>query len=243
MPGPIMRTIPASGGGGFTQHGVLFAGDSACWLERGGALTGAADNKMFTFIANINLTAGDASARRVFQGEDGRIRATIENDDHLRLTLESTAGATLVDIESTSSLVAAGGNYLVQISVDKSVETRRHFYINGVDVLQVNTFLSDDVDGNTASIDWTQGDWAIGDFVGGGAGALAACVTGLFMTNAYYNFSDSAVRTAKNLTTDLTADSPLIYMKDPFSTYTVNSGTGGNFTKQGATAFTSCTGI
>ena len=233
--------------GGYAANATTFAGDDQCWLERDGDLTGNADGKSFTISFWVDFASGDNSARRIFHNENGRLRMTREGGNTLRLTLCNSAGTALVDIETAGTLVAAGGWYHVMISVDKSVETRRHLYINGVsDLGSVHTFLSDDVDGNTDNIDWTQNDWSIGDFIDGGAGALAGCLSEFYISHTYIDLSNSSNRdifyNAAGPPQSLAAvNSPIIYLSSDFGNFHVNSGSGGNFVKKGTTDFTSCT--
>lgn len=237
----------AAAAGGYSPNATTFAGDNQCHMERDADLDGNSDGKSFTVSVWLDFSGGDASARRIFQNENGRIRMTREGGNTMRITCENSSGTTLVDLETAGGLNAAGGWYHVMISVDKAVETRRHMYINGVsDIGSVHTFLSDDEDGNSTSIDFTQGDWAVGDFVGGGAGSMIGCMSEFYFSKTYVDLSVAGNRDifyhVDGPPGDLSAvNSPMMYFKNAFGTHTVNSGSGGNFTKKGTTAFTTCT--
>lgn len=246
-PGTLVSSKAAAAGGGYSANATTFAGDNQCWMERDAGLTGAADSKSLTLSFWVDLAGGNGTALRVVYGDGGRVRVTREGAGNtLRVTLTDSAGTALVDIETTGTLVAADGWHHVMLSVDKSIETRRHMYLNNVSDLTVHTFLSDDVDLNTASIDLTLSDWAIGDLVGGGGGNLNGCLSEFYMSTTYVDLSQSSNREIfyhvdgppQDLTT---VNSPIIYLKSVFSSFTSNSGSGGGFVKKGTTAFTTCT--
>jgi hypothetical protein len=96
-------------------------------------------------------------------------------------------------------------------------------------------------------IDWDDSDWGVGANIGGGF-PLQGCLSEVYLSNTYYDLSNSANRdifydsTNHKAAQDLTAiSSPFIYLKSAFGSFTTNSGSAGNFTKYGTTAFTSCT--
>ena len=236
----------AAAGGGYTANATTFAGDGQCWMERDAGLTGAADGKSCTLSFWVDFSSGDNTVQRLLYSQTGRVRGAREGSDNkIRFLFVNPAGTALADFQATTTQVAAGGWYHVIISFDKSVETRRHLYVNGVESLTVLEFLSDDVDGNTDNVDFKENDWSLGALVDDGTAPLVGCFSEFYLSMTYVDLSVEANRDifyhADGPPQDLSAvNSPIIYLKDPFGTFTVNSGSGGNFVKKGTTAFTEC---
>lgn len=243
--------FPAAGGGSYTANATTYPGDAQCWMERDANPTGMADGKACTLSVWLNFAGDDGVLQVLSHNTSARLQLTKQTGNTLRIDGVGTDGTTLVRINSTAALVAAEGWHHVLISFDKAVETRRHFYIDGVDVISVTTFLSDDVDGNVTLVDFERTDWAIGSNVGAGTGDFNGCMSEYWFTTTYIDLSVQAnrekFRSAGGTPVDLGADgstptgtAAILYFKSIFSSWTVNSGTGGDFVKKGTTAFTDC---
>lgn len=241
----ILNPYRYAAAAGYSPNATTFAGTSQCWMSRAD-LSGNSDGKVVTISFWIDFSGGDGAQQYIFMNEVDAVRINKEPDNTIRFTFRNPAGTTLVDIQSSVTLTAAQGWHHVLMSIDKSVETRRHLYIDNVSSLVVNTFLSDDVDANTDNINRSEGNYAMGGWVSDGTDSTAACVAEFYVSYIYVDASNSANRatfySGGHPAGDLTSvNSPIVYLKSIFSSFTVNSGSGGNFTKQGSTAFTSCT--
>lgn len=234
---------------GYTAFATTFAGDGQCWMERDADLTGNTDSKALTVSFWIDFSADDEQWIWITGSSNFGIQLYKTAAGVMSIECKNAGGTTLVQLSqntaSVPALTAAQGWHHVAFSFDKSVETRRHLYIDGVSCLTVNTFTSDDVDGNTDNLDFANDDHAIGGIVGG-ALETSACISEFYISKSYVDLSNGANRAlyydAGGPPGDLSAvNSPIVYFKSVFSSFTVNSGSGGNFTKKGTTAFTSCT--
>ncbi len=238
---------------GYSANATTFAGDGQCTMESDAELTGISDGKAGTFSFWVKFTSGsDGTYQRIT--DNGRISVLRRSDDTLDFLCQDPSSNDIVGLRSNVSITADGNWHHVIISFDKAVETRKHLYIDGTSRMDAQVFLSDDVDGNTASVDWTRGDWAIGSDINSPAtNPLKACLSEYWFSTTYLDVSSSPnlqkFRSAGGSPVNLGSDGstptgtqPIIYLKSVYSAFTTNSGSGGNFVKKGTTAFTSCTG-
>lgn len=242
------RPLPAAAAGAsYTATSADFAGDGQAWIERDADLTGFTDGKACTLSFWVRFDGSDGVLQRMLY--NGRVGLTKLADNTLRFTGEDAASANfLFRLDSTISLTAGATWHHVIYSCDKSVETRRHLYIDGTDRLSVVNFLSDDVDGNTDNVDFARGEWAIGAITGGdGANDFDGVLSEFVFHNAYIDLSSSAnrekFRTAGGAPADIASTNPfgatpILYLKGGGTGFIVNSGSGGDMVKYGATALT-----
>lgn len=223
------------------------------WLERDADYTGNADSKSGTVSIWVKFDAVGAT-QYLIEGAQSRTTIWVSGGGVLRIELKDSANVMLVQFDQNTanfSAMTAGNWYHILASWDKSVETRRHLYINNTECLTATTFLSDNVDVNTASIDYTQTDHSIGSY-DGGLFFVNGCLSEVYYApGQYIDLSNSAnrllFRSAGGSPISLgatgntpTGTAPLVYLKGDFSAFNVNSGTGGNLVKKGVGAFTAC---
>lgn len=238
-------------GGSYTATSADFAGDGQAWMERDADLTGFTDGKACTLSFWVRFDGDDGVFQRILYNAGGRVVFTKLTDNTLRFSGEDTSGIDfLFRLDSTSTLTAGATWHHVIVSLDKSVETRRHFYVDGADVLSVVNFLSDDVDGNTLSVDWARGDWGIGAPPGGdGTQDLNGVLSEFVFHNTYIDLSVGSnrekFRTAGGAPADIASTNPfgatpILYLKGAGASdaFVVNSGSGGDMVKKGTTALT-----
>lgn len=242
---------PAGGGGSYTATSADFAGDGQTWMERDGDLTGFTDGKACTLSLWVRFDGSDGVLQRILYNLGGRVILTKLTDNTIRFSGEDTGGADfLFRLDTTSTFTASATWHHIIYSLDKSVETRRHCYVDGVDVLSVLSFLSDDVDMNTLDVDFARGDWTVGAITGGAdAQDFNGCLSEVVFHNSYLDLSSSTTRekfrTAGGAPADIASTNPfgttpILYLKGAGASdaFVVNSGSGGNFTKYGTTALT-----
>lgn len=241
----------AGGGGSYTATSADFAGDGQAWMERDADLTGFTDGKAFTISFWVRFDGDDGVIQRIIYNGSSRVQMNKLADNTLRISGEDTGGADfLFRLDSTATYTAGATWHHVIISLDKSVETRRHFYVDGSDVLSVVNFLSDDVDLNTLSVDFARGDWGIGATISGDTSTdLNGVLSEFVMHNSYIDLSNSAnrekFRTAGGAPADIATTNPfgatpILYLKGAGASdaFVVNSGSGGDMVKYGTTALT-----
>lgn len=253
--GPTVVVIQPAAVAGYAASATTFAGDGQCWMERDADLTGNADAKTGSFSCWVNFSGLDGVLQHILMNNGERLVFQKRTTNLIRLSLKQADNTVLVTLDQNSANVAAilagSGWHHILASWDKSVENRAHLYIDGVECLTITNFLSDDVDGNTNPIDYTRTDWAVGAS-DAGAAPTAACISELWFSTEYIDFSVQAnreeFRSAGGDPVDLgatgatpTGNQPLIYLRSAFSSFTTNAGSGGNFVKKGTTDFTSCT--
>lgn len=252
IPGPIMRTITTAAG--YAANATAFAGDGQCWLERDGTGTGVADSATGTISLWLDPTGSDTLDFRIW-GTNSRIRLTRGGgSDLLELILVGTTNATLVELDQNSSAVstlnASGGWSWIGLSWDNNTAGECWMYVANASTGWVATdctIRSNDTGGSETVIDWTDSDWSLAAATGGGQ-QMAANVSELYMSQTYYDLSDSANRDLfYNSTThkpagDLSAvGSPIWYFPNPYTTFENNIGSGGNMVKKGTTPLADAT--
>lgn len=233
----------------FSVTATTFTGAGTEWMERDADWTGATDGDTFT-ISFWWKPAAASATYYIYEGAQSRITIW-ENtsNDKIRMEFKDAAGVMLVQLDQNASVgaLSAGTWYHVIASVDKSVDNRAHLYINNTECLTITTFVSDGEAGG--DIDRTETDHAVGSYVGGSFYANG-CLAELWISYSYMDLSDAGNR-AKfynagapvNLGTTgqtPTGVTPIVYLKGSGVGFIVNSGSGGDMFKKGATPFTTC---
>jgi len=237
----------------YPPYATTFAGDGQCWMERDAGLTSAADSIHFTISVWLNFSAGNGVSQQILRRNNTRVQVEKRTSNLFRiLLLDAASGATVAQIDQNSTNVAAitsstGWIHLLCSVRNASSGGFAQLYINDTECATLTTFLAND-----SAIDFTDTDWAVGALVGGTLYFQGA------MSEFYYSDSESIdlsveanrrkFRSAGGDPVDLgsdgstpTGNAPRIYLKSIYSSFTTNSGTGGNFTKYGTSAFTTAT--
>jgi hypothetical protein len=244
--------VDNTGGGGYTANSTVFDGTNS-WLERDADWTGATDGKTFTISLWLKPNT-TATTCYLYEGTQSRITIWLNTStDKIRMEFKNTSGTMLVQLDQSAGFgsLASGTWYHIMASVDKSVEGRAHLYINNTECCTITTFLSDDVDGNTDNIDRTETDHSVGSYVGGSF-YLNGTLAEVFVAYEYLDLSNSTNRAKfynAGSPVDLGSDgstptgtAPICYLKSVYSSFTTNSGTGGNMVKKGTVDFTAGSG-
>lgn len=238
----------------YTAYATAFAGDGQCWLERDGTGTDVSDSATGTISFWIDPTGSDTGDFRIWS-TNSRISVDRQGgSDLLRIKLVNTSGGTEIQLDQNSGAVstlnAAGGWSWVGISWDNNTAGACYIYIANASTSWVATDCTTRTDdsGGGANIDWTDSEWCMGASNGGGGLHMPANISEFYMSASYYDFSQAASRDIfYNATThkpagDLTSvGSPVWYFQDSYSTFTANSGSGGNMVKKGTTDLASAT--
>lgn len=240
--------------GGYTYYATDFAGDGQCWLERDSTGTGVGDSATGTISFWIDPTGSDTADWRVIT-TNSRLRVMRQGGaDAIQFVGVNTSGTTEIQLDqntaTVSTLNAAGGWSWVGICWNNNTAGACYIYIANASTSWVATDCTTRTDdtGGGASIDWTDSDWIIASVNGGGSLHMPAALCELYVSQTYYDFSNSANRdlfynssTHKPAGDLSSVGSPIWYFKNPYDSYLTNSGSGGNMTKYGTTALASAT--
>lgn len=251
----LSGSVPA---GGYSPSATHFAGDTQCWMERDGGLTGATDTGVkFIFSVWVNFTGGDGVEQSIFRSSSGtRFQVSKRTTNLIRIVAKSADNVVRVQLDqnagAVAAITAATGWVNILCTGDNTLTTGfATMYINGVSCGTVTTLGTAGVPDGTA-LDFVEADWATGATVGG-----TLYITG-DLSEFYFNGAESIDltnatnrekwRSSGGDPVDLGSDgstptgtAPLVYFRSVYTSFTTNSATGGNFVKYGTTAFTSAT--
>lgn len=213
------------------------------YLSLPGDMAVVTDAKTFTFSCWVLFEGGDATDMNFINisASAGLNRFWIQKTtaNKIRVVGRNAAGATILDLLSDSTLTAASGWTHLYVCIDLVDIAKRKIYFNGSSIsLTVSTYIND-------TIDFTAG-------VGGGnnIGALVSaawklngCLSEVWWTNTYLDDTTKFASGGKPISLGAdgslpTGTQPIIYLKDSSATFENNSGSGGDFTINGA--FTAC---
>lgn len=219
-------------------------------MQRGGTLTGATDQSQGVFSGWFNFAGGDGAVLNLFRNNDGTNTPLLrrETSNKLRFDLQTNAGASLLRVLSSSSLMTASGWFHVLFSWDTNFSVGAkvaHLYIN--DVSDLGT-VSDAA--SAFAVDQTYSNWAFGAFPGSAANMLNGDTAEIyFAPGQFLDFSVTANR-RKFITPLLkpvnlgptgatpTGTAPLVLFHlddgEAVANFATNRGTGGNFTITGS---------
>lgn len=220
----------------FTYYSATFTGDD--WLSRGAGLTGAADSKLGLLSCWFKF-ATTGTEEYLLRSTSAWIKVYKSAADRIYvIAAESGASNNVAYIHSSITIDTSWHHLLV--SWDAGTTGRLHMYIDGADVSTI------DYEGDYAA-DWTNSDWGVGALHEGSTpftGKL--CEFYLTTPATWFDITNSTNRdkffnSGTSKPVDLGSDgstptgtAPLIYLKTQPPAWETNSGTGGNFTENGA---------
>lgn len=226
--------------GTYEPNAVKFDGAND-YLTRGADLTSIADSK--SGIVSFWIRIDDpqvATAMTVLENlvSVAGFQILKLTSNLLRVVGKNAATTTILNITNTAALTGAKWHHFLA-SWDLATTTT-HVYLNDVSDKTSNTVTNDTIDYATATPNWAVGSRT--DATLKFNGALAELY---FAPGQYLDFSTESNRRkfidADGLPVSLGADgstptttAPAIYLKGDNSAFGVNSGTGGNFTVNGA---------
>jgi hypothetical protein len=233
-------------GGDFTVNGVLATAQrgpnqdncsastfdgSADYLSRS-SITGLSDSKLFTFSFNAAQTTSNG---QIYTASNGQSSIKIEST-RVYVRLGNTSGAAVLYFTSPypANKISYGQNNTVSFSCDLSDTSKRHMFINGVDVTSGITFTTylDQV------ADLTHTPYAIcsaqngsGDFFNGSVGEfyLDTAYIDLATENPFWDSDTNLPNSVRKVIAD-TSVTPAIAMPLIGSDAGNNLGSGGDFT-------------
>ena len=227
----------------FQVSAVVFDGTND-YMERGAALTGAADGKKGILSFWFKMNGGDAAAQRFLSDNLGYTIAWRQADNTLRIACADGAGNPDNLLRSTGTYTADATWHHVLTSWDGAITTN-FLYVDD----------SDDRAGGSSSVndtyDYTVADHSIGADVGGGNKLNADIAEFYLNLSEYLDISQESNRRLfidpsgrpvdLGLTgTEPTGNQPIAYFSvrpgDAATVFATNKGSGGNFSITGALA-------
>lgn len=202
-------------------------------LSRGSI--GSTDGTVGLISFWIKFNAGSGANKIIFTSSGGDFIIQKLASDAVRLTIYDTTATLSVNITSTATTLANGSWHHVLVAWDSASSANCNFVVDGVAGTTINTRIS-------ATLDYTWPSWF---FSIDAANGLDADVCEVWIApNEWLDITSPAnvqkFRSASAKPVNLgstgnlpTGNQPWVYFKNPFSSFGVNSGSGGNFTVGG----------
>ncbi len=232
----ILSSSPAT----YYPHAIGDFGGTSDYLTRGAGLTGAADGKLGLFSHWFRVDGGSAT-RYFFINNTLRFYYYLTGAGRFTIRGKNSSNNIILNHVTTTTYMPGASWYHLLASFDLG-NSKSYIYVDDVSRGDTPITLTDD------SVDYTSTDWGVAASTGGSSpfnGALSE----VYFTNEYLDISVTANRRlfidAAGDPVPLGADgslptgtAPIVYMRERVSNAGINSGTGGDFTINGAPLFT-----
>lgn len=207
------------------------------FMLRGADLTGLSDSKSGIFSCWYRLDGGDAS--NLYLIHNTATKFYIRRDGTLgywSILGRNAASATRLDMRTAGTYFQAAGWHHLIMAWDLASSVG-HLYVDGVSDKNAGATLTN------GTLAYSAADWAVASLTTGGSPFFGALAEYYFAPGQYLDISQAA-NLAKfrangrpvSLGTDgslPTGTAPKIYLKNIYSSFQTNSGTGGNFSVTG----------
>ena len=226
--------------GGYSPNAVKFDGSND-YLTRGADLTGIADSKSGIFSCWLRLDGNDGALQTILANllSSARFVVTRTSANKFRILGKNAAGTTILDQATTATYLASAKHIHILAAWDLATTTAQ-IYINDTADVTSTTKTNDTLDYVTATP-----NWSIGSETDGTNKIYGSVAELYFAPGQYLDFSTESNRRkfidAAGLPVSLGADgstptgsAPAIYLKGDYTGFGTNSGSGGNFTVNGA---------
>lgn len=227
--------------GTYEPNAVKFDGSND-YLTRGGDLTGIADSKsgILSFWLRVDYDTGTSQRVISSSASNTRFYVQVASTGDIGIVAANSAGTTILSIKTTTTLNKASSRWIHILASWDLATTTSTIYVNDTADQTVTTRTNDTIDYAVATNNWSIGARGTPDlYVNGAISEL------YFAPGQYLDFSTESNRRkfidADGLPVSLGADgstptgtAPIIYLKGDYSAFGTNSGTGGNFTVNGA---------
>lgn len=238
---------PAAGGA-YHPSTAYFVGTTATWIRRDAALWSDGN----TFYASFWIKPDNGSSGtgdRILASNGDGVRITLNSSDVIQFTCEASDGTTLlVDASSQPTVTRNGSTWShVLIRLDRTVDNQIDVFVDGSEGTgtTISTFLS--TGENALPINLDETSWAVASDFGFGF-EYGGCIADLWVSsgNTFANitigdfYSGGAPVNLGATGTGPDGSQPAIFLNGANTSFITNAGSGGNFTKQGATDLTDC---
>jgi hypothetical protein len=222
-------------GSAYVPNATHFNSSQPSYLSRDGMIA-AADSKLLCFSARVRFTARDADTHTILYGGGGLHIVRRHTDNTLIVEFYNASVVRVMRMTSTATVTADGQYHHLMCAVDTSTDGNNRLLIDGVEGFVLNTRID-------SAIHFAASSWLVSRTVG--SVAMDADIAELFFAPGHWLDLTIAANVARfrDPTTgkpptsgDLiqtTGITPAIYLKDPYSSFGTNSGTGGHFTMNG----------
>lgn len=208
-----------------------------------GALAGLADGKQGTFSGWIRMDGGDNATQRLLSlvvSGGNRFVISRFSTNVIRVTATNGAGATILLIESTGTVLAGSGWHHIAVSWDLATPGSGQVYLDGVSDISSTTYTDDTIDYAAATVS------RIGALGTDASGKFNGAMAEFWFDDTRVDFSTELTkfRSAAGKPVDLGADgstptgsSPVIFCHlddgEAVANFATNRGTGEDFTITG----------
>jgi len=208
------------------------------YMTRGADFTGNADAKTGLFSAWLRIDGGDGALQYVLDNDTLRFFLQRTAANVFRFRASNSAASVILEMLSATTYATSASWLHLAAAWDLAAGTTQ-MYVNGA---------SDRAGGPTATndnIDYTGADWGVGATAAGGNKFFGAMAEVYFAPGQFLDLSVAAnlakFRTSGGKPEDLGSDgstptgvAPILYLKNAYTTFNTNSGTGGNLSVTGA---------
>ena len=229
------RKIPRDTGGLPVFYSTNF--DGSAYLSRGAGLTGAADTTTGLHFLVFRVLGGAGTIRILTQTTGPQLTPQIHLalDNLVTVSFKSALGLTVFSATNSTAITDTNWHSLL-IAIDAAQSTKCKVYFDGVDETTSASVTN-------AAIDYTVPDWFIGANIVGAQTANVDTAVYYLSTEFLDITTEANLRkfvTARGGIADLgpngerpTGTRPIVFQRNPFSSFEKNLGTGGDFTVTG----------
>jgi hypothetical protein len=212
------------------------------YLNRGAGLTGAADGKKGTLSCWVKLNNDSKSQRIIAANTLTDFYLMIDSGNKIDF-VAGGPGGDAINLASGGTITADASFHHILISWDVE-NNKAHLYIDDV---SDNPFPF--IDNQT--IDYTQTDWFIGTR-STLTEKLDGCLSEFYFNSADYIDLSVTANRRRFVTADVkpfslgsdgskpTGNAPIVYLPNPFDSFWINAGTGGDFIENGSPSMIAC---
>lgn len=235
--------VDNTAGGSFTYYSTAFDGTND-YCDRVADFTGISDGQtgLFSCWVKMDTSSSDTGFYEFLTFGNFNFRVSRRNAGEVLIRCRNTATTEVMEIKSNNnSCIKASGWTHILASWDTGTAGRRHIYVNGSDQTTQVVFTA----GSTIDYTWTGVEVGAGS---GGQQKFPGLMCELYFTTpaAWFDITNSTNRdkffnSGNSKPVDLGADGstptgtqPILYLRNPFSSFETNLGSGGNFTVVGA---------
>jgi len=220
---------PAGGGSSYTAYAVGFDG-STTYLANGADFTDDADSKLGTLSVWFKVLGGDGAVKIIFQNDLNFIQIAKLVANTIQVYGKNGTDVR-VKMATTATYAAGSGWHHFLACWDTGTVGARHIYVDGIEDTSVTTFAD-------GTIDYTRIDYAVGATPDGVAPFNGEMCELWWAPGAYINDASKFASGGKPISLgadgSLPGATPILYLKNPYSTWQENQGTGEGMSVYGA---------
>jgi hypothetical protein len=232
----VINPYRFGGGATYTASASHFSSAAPDYLAKTGQIYGAASKQLLASFF-LRLTARDGETHTILHSGEGLHSVRRHTDNTLIVEFYNAGIVRVMRMRSTATVTADGQYHHLMCAVDTSTDGNNRLLIDGVEGFVLNTRID-------SAIHFAASSWLVSRTVG--SVAMDADISELYFAPGQWldltvaanvaKFRDPATGKPVSLGADgslPTGTAPAIYLKNPYSSFGTNSGTGGDFTVYG----------